>query len=154
MTLRKFWTFANNLDFGPKYDLATIVARSRDRASATEALRNVPTLRPTEDDHYLHYKFRWAWDHLLPDKIAATMQRTYNHLELGGAAPREEWLIVGLAASPDDEWCPPHDYYDLIDEVTISVDGSPDFKDELFTWVTQRSRLAKIKRLLRWIPWG
>lgn len=152
--MSKFWTFADNLEFTRKYDLASWVHAAPDPVTAKDSLLDMLPLRPTEDSPWIHYRLRRSWDHLDPVKILATLHRTHIYLNTGRQPPREEWLILGLTALPEDEWCVPQDYYDLIDEVTISVDGDQDFKDDLTRWVCNRNRLPKIKRLLRWIPWG
>jgi hypothetical protein len=83
-----------------------------------------------------------------------TLQATRDGIQQQKTLPREAWLVVGLASLPDDEWLPPQDPYDLIEEVTISVDGNQEFKDELTAWVRNPKRRATIQRVLRWIPWA
>ena len=148
------WSFDKYPEFVKKYDLAHIVRTSEDPEATLESMRNPLALRPTENDPWLLWRLRRCWDHLKPDRVIMTLQATREAILHRKSMPREAWLVLGLASLPDDEWIPPQDYYDLIDEVTISVDGNQAFKDDLTIWVRDRKHKPTIQRVLRWIPWG
>jgi len=148
------WTFAGNLRFARAYDLAHAIRSSTDPEATLATLANPLPIRPGPDSPWLLYRLRRCWDHLAPDRVIMTLQATRRAYIEQKAFPKEAWLILGLASIPDDEWIPPQDYQDLIDEVTISVDGDQDFKDELTRWICNPKRLPTIKRILRWIPWA
>ena len=148
------WTFADNLRFVRTYDLAYAVRSSTDPEATLATMERPLPIRPGPNDPWLLYRLRRCWDHLATDRVIMTLQATRRAYIEQKAFPKEAWLIIGLASLPDDEWIPPQDYWDLIDEVTISVDGDQDFKDELTRWICNPKRLPTIKRVLRWIPWA
>jgi hypothetical protein len=148
------WTFAGNLEFARRYDLAHIIRSSDDPEATLESLVNPSMVRPGEDSPWLLWRMRRCWDHLRADRVVMTLQATREAILHGKQMPREAWLVVGLASLPEDEWIPPQDPIDLIEEITISVDGDQDFKDELTTWVRNPKRRSTIQRVLNWIPWS
>lgn len=148
------WSFDKYPEFVRKYDLAHIIRTSDNPEATLESIQNPLLLRPTEDDPWLLWRLRRCWDHLKPDRVVTTLQATREAMLHHKPLPREAWLVVGLAALPEDEWIPPQDWMDLVEEVTISVDGDQEFKDELTAWVSNRKRRPTIQRVLRWIPWS
>ncbi len=148
------WTFADNLAFTRRYDFAHIIRSSDDPEATLESLREPSPLRPTENSPWLLWRLRRCWDHLRSDRVVMTLQATREAMLHRKSLPREAWLVLGLASLPEDEWIPPQDPFDLIEEITISVDGDQDFKDELTAWVRNTKRRATIQRVLHWIPWS
>lgn len=148
------WSIDKYPEFVRRYDLAHIIRSSKDPEAVLASLAEPSLLRPTEDSPWMLWRLRRCWDHLRPDRVVMTLQATRDGIQQQKTLPREAWLVVGLASLPDDEWLPPQDPYDLIEEVTISVDGNQEFKDELTAWVRNPKRRATIQRVLRWIPWA